>query len=154
PGGKHVVASGGTIIAIWDIANAKFLANFQGETTSKLALSPDGRLVFSGGAAGAASSWETDTGKPVGRFPGNLPQVNAVAVSPDGRILACGSGKHDQGLGEIKLWDVATGKERAKWPHVHVVQSAAISPDGASLAAGAQSPDLKIWDLKTGKEQA
>ena len=57
--------------------------------------------------------------------------VFSVAYSPDGTTLASRSG------GQVKLWDVATGKEQATLKgHTSVVSSVAYSPDGKILASG------------------
>src|SRR5262249_55480762 len=59
--------------------------------------------------------------------------INAVAFSPDGTLLATGGGDH-----VVRLWDVATGKQRAKFKgHTRVVVAAAFAPDGRTLLTGA-----------------
>ena len=59
----------------------------------------------------------------------------------------------------MKLWDVATGKEKAILSaHIAEVQSLAFSPDGHTLASGSRvrhliSPgEVKLWDVATGGE--
>jgi WD40 repeat protein len=78
---------------------------------------------------------------------GHTDFVRSVAYSPDGKTPA--SGSKDE---TIKLWDVATGKERAtlggdKGP----VESVAYSPDGKTLASGSYDQTIKLWDVATGK---
>ena len=59
--------------------------------------------------------------------------VNAVAYSPDGKILATGSGD-----GIARLWDVAThqqiGVPLGTFSHARLIESMAFSPDGRTLA--------------------
>jgi WD40 repeat protein len=78
--------------------------------------------------------------------------VYAVAFSPDGKTLA--SGSWDQ---TIKLWEAATGKERATLKgHTDNVYAVAFSPDGKTLASGSgfiKPEELKLWDVATGKER-
>jgi len=73
-----------------------------------------------------------------------------VAFSPDGKTLASGYWN-----AQVKLWDVASGRERATLSGQHnAVGSVAFSPDGKYLVSGSFGPDenLKVWDVATGKE--
>jgi WD40 repeat protein len=75
-----------------------------------------------------------------------------VAYSPDGKTLASTSGDKTT----IKLWDVATGKERATIKVPGYLYCLAYSPDGKMLASGGSGlpPRIMLWDVTTGKEQA
>jgi WD40 repeat protein len=76
--------------------------------------------------------------------------VPSVAITPDGKTLACGIGYE-----AVKLWDAATGRERLSiQAHRARVWGLAISPDGTLLASGAWDGTIKFWDLLTGKERA
>lgn len=65
-----------------------------------VAFTPDGRLMFAGGTGEIAVIRTTD-GATVGRLEGHSDVVNAIAVSPDGILLA--SGSED---GTIILWGI------------------------------------------------
>ena len=81
--------------------------------------------------------------------------VSCVAFSPNGKLLATGSGVGDQRLssGEVKVWDGATGKELLclkghTWP----VTGLAFSPDSKWIASASKDRLVKVWNAATGEE--
>jgi WD40 repeat protein len=79
--------------------------------------------------------------------------IRQLALSPDSRILASAGGASD-GDGEVKLWDMATGKLLADLKgHRRIVTCLAFSPDGKVLvSAGGRETgpgEIKLWDLNT-----
>jgi WD40 repeat protein len=68
-------------------------------------------------------------------------QVNSVAFSPDGQLLASGSGDHT-----VKLWRVSDGTLLATLTgHYDRVTSVAFSHDGETLASGGMDMNIKLW---------
>jgi WD40 repeat protein len=86
--------------------------------------------------------WETEP------QPGQV--LSAMAISPDGRILASGSGTQDP---TIHVWDAATGRlllqleGHAKW-----VCKLAFSRDGRCLISAAADQSIRLWDTGTWTE--
>src|SRR5207302_2654902 len=85
----------------------------------------------------------------------------AVAFSPDGRSLAAGGAtdmvSFGRGGGSIKLWDLASRKEKASFwagKYCENVGSIAFSPDGKLLATGSADGKVQLWDTSTGKLRA
>jgi WD40 repeat protein/serine/threonine protein kinase len=79
--------------------------------------------------------------------------VNAVAYSPDGKLVLTGCGD-TRNAGEARLWDAVTGK-LAGPPLVHkgTVHAVAFSPDGKSILTASEDNTGRIWDVATGKER-
>jgi WD40 repeat protein/serine/threonine protein kinase len=82
--------------------------------------------------------------------------LHTVAYSPDGRLLAGGTGSYDkQKPGEVIVWDVGTGKELFTLKgHTRLVRSVAFSPDGKLLASCGLDPAVRLWDVAARKEIA
>ena len=77
--------------------------------------------------------------------------VNALAFSPDGKLLA--SGAEDSW---VKVWRLSEwGSEQPLWeaesPH-RVVAHAQFTPDSRELFTSGADQCLRVWDAKTGRE--
>jgi WD40 repeat protein len=74
---------------------------------------------------------------------GNTSSVQAVAFSPDARLLATANSDH-----MVTLWDVATGQQVNNLEgHTGPVTAVAFSPDGRRLASGGEDHAIKLWDI-------
>src|SRR6202043_703220 len=95
-----------------------------------LAYSPNGEMLASGSDDNTIKLWDVATEKEKATLKGHSEGVFSVAFSPDGTTLA------SVGQQEIKLWNVATGKEVRHFKHSGIILSLAFSPDGKTLASG------------------
>ncbi|MGI2902441.1 protein kinase domain-containing protein [Tolypothrix sp. VBCCA 56010] len=77
-----------------------------------------------------------------------LSNVNSIAISPDGNILA--SGNDDK---SIIFWDLNTFEAIANLGgHSQAVTSVAFNYDGKLLATGSDDKTIKIWDVRNFQE--
>ncbi|MBI1913906.1 MAG: protein kinase [Planctomycetes bacterium] len=84
-------------------------------------------------------------------------RVWSVAFSPDGKTLASAAGDWHRHCepGEVKLWDVPTGKLLpSPRGHSALAFTVAFSPDGRVLASGGWDNVVRLWDPVQGKELA
>jgi serine/threonine protein kinase len=73
-------------------------------------------------------------------------EIFGIDISPDGKTLA--SANRDT----VKLWDIATGKERTALRGPHGFRAAlAFSPGGKLLVTGGFLGQCDVWDLTSGK---
>jgi hypothetical protein len=88
---------------------------------------------------------ETATGKERCRFKGIREEdLYHPAFSPDGTLLAAVV------EGTIRLWDVASGKELARFEgHESSISGLAFFPDGTKLASSSWDTTVLVWDLTT-----
>ncbi|HEY7330525.1 MAG TPA: protein kinase [Gemmataceae bacterium] len=86
-------------------------------------------------------------------FRGHNNWVWGVAVSPDGKLVASASTVSANTVGEIKIWDSATGRvQQTLLGHAGPVLGVAFSPDGKRLASAGSDRTVKVWDVATGRE--
>jgi WD40 repeat protein len=131
------------------------------------AFGPDGKTFAVGGAGdhddrdeppaarNLARLWDASTRRPLGPHLEHPATVQCVAVGPDGRTVATGSGvpKGGQAHGrEARLWDATTGTLLVPpMPHRGAVLTVAFSPDGKLLLTGGSDGMARLWDVVTGK---
>jgi len=161
PNGKFLASghSGGKI-RIWDLASGKQIRQLRDEQPciSALAFSPDGKYLASANMFGAGeltrenrtvSIWEVATGKQFRALEGHDGGVYGIAFSPDGKLLASGTGNSWEHNGyTVRLWEIASGMERKRFlGHGASVMSVAFSSDGKKVASGSTDSTILVWDV-------
>ena len=121
---------------------------------------PDGKQLVSGADDKVIRVWDLETSKTVRTLrgqvgDGNRGKIYALALSPDGRLLAAGGRMREAGEGShpIRLYDFRSGKIIALLDaHQGAVLSLAFSPDGRFLVSGSTDDTAIIWDVAKRRE--
>ena len=137
-----------TRLRLWNIAaRRRAPAPFGKIAIEAVAFSPNGRfLAGADNLDGVTRLWDLRAGRKVRTFTNKrTPSTTAVAFSPDGKVLATGYGG-----GQVRLWDVATGKQiGAPLPSAMNGDSAdmvSFSPDDRTLAVSSGAGLVQLWD--------
>jgi WD40 repeat protein len=155
-------------ISIWDLSNESKVWQIkkQKHNPYKLMLSADGKSLMS--IADDVYFWEAATGKELSHWSRGTLGVYALAVSPDGAILAQGIGSFpdEPKTNKIELLDSKTGKSRIQFVSPGGVSPLVFSPDGKTLASGdsrfqvqcfgaptEEDQTLRLFDVSSGKER-
>ena len=112
-----------------------------GTVTRGVRFLPDGRLAVANGRT--VYVLPADGGEPLFTLAGHPKQVNAVALTPDGRRLL--SASHD---GAIRTWDAGTGEPGPAFDWgIGPVTAVAFAPDGLTCAAAGLNGKVVVWDV-------
>jgi WD40 repeat protein len=152
PGGRRLVSAGldGRIV-LWDANTGKPVELPYRHTSSvlKTVFSPDGRKLFTCTRGGALHVFDLTTGHGTD-LPAQGGEVDDIALSPDGRLLASGTG-----LGIVRLWHTASLRSYGTVYRYEVgVSALAFSGDGRRLAIGMENGTTRIVELPPAPEAA
>jgi WD40 repeat protein len=164
--GTKLAAASTQRVHLWDLASGKELRIFQ-----RLIMVDGGAMAFSKDLQTLASPnyeeidlWDVSTGKARGVLAEHRGSVYSIGYSADGKTLYAASATctivrgRFRYRGEVRLWDVASGRERASFQdHLGRALAARLSPDGKILAVLdieelGNEADLKLIEVSTGRQ--
>jgi WD40 repeat protein len=126
--GRTAVSRQFNTLMVWDVASGK----------SKLTI-PSYWLPL----AAAQKRLDNDWGFP------DKGLAKGLALSHDGKVIACVATP----LGNVLLWDVASGKQKPAFPEAHsaAVHGLACTADGSRIATCGADGTVRLWDAVDGK---
>jgi eukaryotic-like serine/threonine-protein kinase len=170
PDGRRLLSAGAVgILRLFDGETGREVATLAGTTirgpapgrlarvASRLpinaAFRPDGKEIAATQGSSQVPIWDAVTGKRI-RTLGQqvMTELCCLAYSPDGRLLALGTGSSNSLDPRLRVWDAETGREVfSLLGHKANVAAVAFSPDGRWLASGSHDHTLKLWDPVNGQ---
>jgi WD40 repeat protein len=162
PNAKLVAIADGAdnTVRLWDLVTGRPAGTIGAAFANAVAFSRDGKLLAILDSQGTIQLWDPVAGHAAGA-PLQIPPVpqtggvssqslNAVAFSPDGKLLAIANGD-----GTVQLWTRVTGHALGGPLHVtspkYGVNQVAFSPDGRLLASADGDGTVRLWDPVTGQ---
>ena len=138
-------------IKIWDVESGVELLMLEDVAPLyTVTVSPDERLIATGGRDGVAKVWEIESGEILFTLTGHTDIVSYVAFSPDSKYLATGSID-----GSTKIWDISP-EGVSEWltvaGHTRVVMNTDYSSDGQKIATASWDKNAIVWDAINGEK--
>lgn len=161
--GALAISADGRLVAIAPIGSVQLRSFPAGQLAvelpnpnhycDNLLFSRDGRFVFGTNSDKSVLVWEVASGRLVHALTGHLRVPAAMALAPNGRMLATAGGSRSFPVPaaaphQIRFWDILAGEQVASLSgHDENVCALAFSPDGKLLASGLRDTTALVWDV-------
>jgi WD40 repeat protein len=139
-------------IRVWDLASGKDMRRIAvaGDLRAFETMTATDDGFIGANENGLITLYDRD-GKPLRTLDGHNLGLNALAASPDGKLLASGGSER-----WVRVWSLADGKLMATLDHPDTegfhIESLAFSPDSRRLAMGTSRAEVRVAELPSGKE--
>lgn len=138
-------------VVVWDVESGAEIRRFRVPGAERcFAAGADGRraVTVCGANMQALSVWDLHAGKETARLEGHSGALQALALSPDGRLALTGGREPD-----LRLWDLEASRElRRLSGHTERIKGGAFSPEGRYALSGSWDGTLRLWEVETGRE--
>jgi len=150
-GQQLAISAGNKESWVWSMSSNRTRTVKSDDDVRAVALSPDGRLLATGGEDKLISLWEPGTGRLQRRLSGHNKDIRMLAFVAGGKRLVSVS-DDKQGI----LWDTKNGTQlRILGGHDDQIVHLAVSRDGRKLVTGERRRGdglIILWDPETGRE--
>ena len=145
PDSKTLLGVSRSEMRLWDVQTGELIKTIQDSDAHRSAVySPDGTTIASGylDVDVGIRLWNAETGALMKTLGDNRYTVRFLAFSPDGEIVFVNTAGGHIGMFDAKTLKIAKPLQE---PQVLLTGSAALSPDGKTLAAGKVGSELIFW---------
>jgi WD40 repeat protein len=142
-------------VLVWEATTGRTVAALDG-ACHPVVFTPDSRGLVTATPGTDVKIWDVTAGRVRATLPGHASRVGAVAVSPDGRLVAAGLHRGETNEPArlaptaVKLWDRRTGAEVAAIDVTEQPQNGMyldFSPDGRLLVIHSSAGRGLVWDV-------
>jgi WD40 repeat protein len=138
------------VLKVWDLRQQSERWTLADYRDDPAVVTPDGlRALARDGKE--VRVWDLATGQLERTLRGHAGQVNAVAVTPDGKTAV--SAANDRTL---RVWDIAAARTESESSvstgHVSAVTALAVTPDGECVLSGSRD-GMRVWAVRTGAQE-
>jgi WD40 repeat protein len=147
--GNQLVSGGSdSTLRIWSVATGEHKDRMaHKDPIYAVVFAPSGDLCYSGGWESAIRVWTTKDWQEKKVLPlSNDQTVSSLAISPDGKLLACALGRS---VGEILFWDLTSLKSGPSLRrHMRMVVGLAFALDGKWLVSSDSDGVALLWNVE------
>lgn len=162
PDGKYLVSAGNDkVVRVWDTSTGKTIRTLRGQISLgqdgeiyALALSPDGKLLATGGLLTGTSEekmairlYDFESGELITLLKGHQNTIQSLAFSADNNFLI--SGSTDQ---SAIIWDIeAKQKLHVLNGHTGYINAVAFTSDSKRVITAGNDKTMRFWQVDTGE---
>jgi WD40 repeat protein len=152
--GRRVASGRANVVEIRDVGSGDLIQRLGGhrDLIQSVRFRRDGRGLAAG-SFGVVTLWDWPVSRLERTYGPHASRVLAIDFSPDGTLMAAGGGEPSRS-GEVKVWEVATGKLVRSLDTLHsdTVFALRFSPDGSRLATASADKFVKVVGVADGKD--
>lgn len=138
-----------SLLQMWSLPEGFRLKSLHGHQDSvhRIAISPDGRLLASGGSDGTLRLWSLAMGSQLWSQAGHGDLITDLAISPNSKRLITVTRQEP-----VRIWSLPVGEMVAALDNQEDTAPLVISPDGSVLATAYKDRLVRLWCLPDGPQ--